>query len=54
MGCLPLIALFLVGTGAGYALGGRAGSLWGAGTGLALGLVAGYVVARLMRNARGN
>ena len=44
MGCLPLIALFVLGTGIGYGLDGRLGALWGAGIGLALGLVAGYAL----------
>ncbi|MDA3914494.1 hypothetical protein [Oleiagrimonas sp.] len=46
---MPLILLFVLGTGIGYAADGRAGALWGAGIGLALGIVAGLVMVRLMR-----
>lgn len=52
MGCFPLIVLFVLGTGIGYAVSGRAGALWGAGIGLALGLAAGVLMVRLMRGDR--
>ncbi len=49
MGCLPLIVLFMAGTGIGFAVDGRHGALWGAGAGLLLGLLAGTALMRLLR-----
>lgn len=52
MGCLPLIVLFALGTGIGYAVDGRHGALWGAGIGLLLGLASGTALVKLMRGPR--
>jgi NhaP-type Na+/H+ or K+/H+ antiporter len=52
MGCLPLIVLFALGTGIGYAVDGRHGALWGAGIGLVLGLASGAALVKLLRGAR--
>ncbi|WP_201314092.1 hypothetical protein [Dyella sp. EPa41] len=50
MGCLPLPILFLSGLLIGRAAGGTDGALWGAGTGLALGLLlGGWFVASVRR-----
>jgi hypothetical protein len=48
MGCLPLPVFFLLGVIIGNAFWGNTGALWGAGIGLALGLVfTGWFVALL-------
>lgn len=52
MGCFPLIALFVLGTGIGYAVDGRAGALWGAGLGLLAGAVAGLALMWILRRPR--
>ena len=52
MGCLPIIALFLLGTGVGWLLDGGQGALWGAATGIALGLLATLVLGAVLRRAR--
>ena len=52
MGCFPLIVLFALGTGVGYALDGHLGALWGAGIGLLLGLLAGAGMGKAMRGGR--
>ncbi len=49
MGCLPLPILFLLGCGIGYLAAGQDGALWGAGIGLAAGLVLGLVFVKLLR-----
>ncbi|NII10790.1 hypothetical protein [Oleiagrimonas sp. C23AA] len=41
MGCLPIIVLFIAGFGVGFLVDGRAGAIWGAGIGLAVGIIAG-------------
>lgn len=51
MGCLPLIVLFVFGTGIGYGVAGRTGAVWGAGAGLALGVLAGWAMMRLIRRS---
>jgi len=52
MGCLPVPSLFLLGFGIGYAVDGASGALWGAGTGLGLGLIGMGWMIRLMRGRR--
>jgi|GEM_PF-669771 len=48
VGCLPLPVLFVLGVIIGNAFWGNTGALWGAGIGLALGLVfTGWFVALL-------
>ncbi|GAB3022686.1 MULTISPECIES: hypothetical protein [Oleiagrimonas] len=49
MGCFPLILTFVLGTGIGYAIDGRAGALWGAGIGLLVGIVSGVALMNMMR-----
>lgn len=51
MGCLPLIALFVLGTGLGWWLGGDVGAVWGAGIGIAIGLLAGLALVVVLRRA---
>ena len=52
MGCFPLIALFVLGTGIGYAVAGRTGAVWGAGAGLLAGIVAGLALMWALRRCR--
>lgn len=52
MGCLPIIVLFLLGTGIGWLAAGSRGLLWGAGAGIAAGVVATAVLALILRRAR--
>jgi len=52
MGCLPLIVLFVLGAGIGYAVDGRIGALWGAGAGLLAGIVSGLALMWVMRRSR--
>ncbi|HEX7338495.1 MAG TPA: hypothetical protein VF271_01025 [Rhodanobacteraceae bacterium] len=52
MGCLPIIALFVIGTGLGYWLGGAAGATWGAGIGIALGIILGAALVLFLRRAQ--
>jgi hypothetical protein len=52
MGCLPVIALFVLGAGLGWWLGGDIGAVWGAGIGLAVGIVAGIMLVLILRRAR--
>jgi len=52
MGCLPILLLFPLGFGAGYLLGGNRGGLWGAGIGLALGVLAMAAFVALLRRRR--
>lgn len=49
MGCLPIIILFVLGTGIGWWLDGSTGAVWGAGIGIAIGIVAGLVLVFLLR-----
>lgn len=49
MGCLPIIVLFVLGSGLGWWLGGATGAVWGAGIGIALGIAAGVVLVYLLR-----
>lgn len=51
MGCLPLIVLFVLGIGTGWWLGGPTGAVWGAGIGLATGIVAGLALVWLARRS---
>lgn len=51
MGCLPIIALFVIGTGIGYWLDGPTGAVWGAGVGIALGIAAGAALVFILRHA---
>jgi hypothetical protein len=52
MGCLPLLLLFPLGCGVGYLLGGQTGTLWGAGIGFLLGLLAMALLIKALRGAR--
>lgn len=52
MGCLPLIVLFVLGTGIGWWLGGPTGAVWGAGIGLTAGAVLGLVLVYILHRAR--
>ncbi len=52
MGCLPLPILFVLGFLIGRAVGGTDGALWGAGIGLAAGLVLAGVFVVLVRRRR--
>lgn len=52
MGCLPILLLFPLGFGVGYLLDGQAGALWGAGTGLLLGLLLLVLFVRALRARR--
>ena len=51
MGCLPVPLIALIGFAIGYAIDGRAGSVWGGGIGLLIGLVLAAVLLRAMRRA---
>jgi hypothetical protein len=53
VGCFPIIILFMLGAGIGYWVDGAAGSLWGAGLGLALGALAGVALAAHLKRVRG-
>ncbi len=52
MGCLPILLLFPLGIGVGYLLDGQAGALWGAGSGLLLGLLLLALFVKAMRARR--
>lgn len=52
MGCLPLPILFVLGFFIGRAVAGDNGALWGAGIGLASGLVLGGLLLMLLRRKR--
>ncbi|QNK01119.1 hypothetical protein [Dyella telluris] len=52
MGCLPLPILFVLGFLIGRAVAGNNGALWGAGIGLALGLLLGGLLVMLIRRKR--
>lgn len=52
MGCLPIIILFVLGTGLGWWLGGSTGAVWGAGIGIALGIVSGLILVAMLHRAR--
>ena len=52
MGCLPLPILFVLGFLIGRAVAGTDGALWGAGIGLALGVVLGGLFVMLVRRRR--
>lgn len=49
MGCLPLPILFVLGFFIGRAVAGADGALWGAGIGLALGLILGGLFVLALR-----
>lgn len=51
MGCLPIIILFVLGTGVGWWLDGATGAVWGAGVGIAIGIVAGSILVFMLRRA---
>lgn len=53
MGCFPIIIMFMLGAGLGYWLDGPAGALWGAGLGLATGVLAGVALAVHLKRERG-
>ncbi|HET6586901.1 MAG TPA: hypothetical protein VFJ01_11745 [Oleiagrimonas sp.] len=52
MGCLPIIILFVLGTGLGWWLDGSTGAVWGAGIGIALGIVSGLILVAVLHRAR--
>lgn len=52
MGCLPVILLFIIGSGAGWWLAGQAGALWGAGIGIVAGVLAGLVLLAIVHHLR--
>ena len=52
MGCLPIIVLFLLGTGIGWLIAGSTGLLWGAGAGVVLGVLATLALGAVLRRAR--
>jgi hypothetical protein len=52
MGCLPILLLFPLGFGIGYLFDGQTGALWGAGTGLLLGLLVMALFVRALRARR--
>lgn len=49
MGCLPIIVLFVLGTGIGWWLDGDTGAVWGAGIGIAVGVAAGLLLVYVLR-----
>ncbi|HET7267846.1 MAG TPA: hypothetical protein VFJ15_07020 [Oleiagrimonas sp.] len=49
MGCLPIIVLFVLGTGLGWWLNGATGAVWGAGIGIAVGIAAGLALVYVLR-----
>ncbi len=51
MGCLPLIILFVLGTGLGWWLDGATGAVWGAGIGIAAVLAAGLTLVVFLRRS---
>jgi hypothetical protein len=53
MGCLPVPLFFLIGFGVGYLIDGQHAALWGAGIGLAVGLVGMGVMIKAMRGSDG-
>lgn len=52
MGCLPIIVLFLLGTGIGWLVGGTDDLLWGAGAGIVLGVLATLAFGAVLKRAR--
>ncbi len=52
MGCLPVLLLFALGLGVSYVLGGEVGGVWGAGIGVALGLLVMILLLRAVRLRR--
>lgn len=52
MGCLPVLLLFPLGFGVGYLFAGNSGALWGAGTGLLLGLLSMALFVKALRGRR--
>ncbi|MEO9214522.1 MAG: hypothetical protein ABI227_02565 [Rhodanobacter sp.] len=52
MGCLPLLLLFPLGFGIGYLVAGATGSLWGAGIGFLLGVLAMVMFIKALRGRR--
>ncbi|MGP1667478.1 MAG: hypothetical protein ACTS5I_16550 [Rhodanobacter sp.] len=52
MGCLPILLLFPLGFGVGYLLAGNSGALWGAGSGLTLGLLLMVLFIKALRARR--
>lgn len=52
MGCLPVILLFVIGTGAGWLFAGQAGALWGAGIGIVAGALAGLALLAVLHHVR--
>jgi len=53
MGCLPVPLFFLIGFGVGYLVDGQHGALWGAGIGLAVGLIGMGIMIKAMRGSDG-
>lgn len=51
MGCLPIIILFILGSALGWWLGDETGAVWGAGIGLAVGIVSGFLLVVILRRA---
>lgn len=49
MGCLPIIVLFVLGTGIGWWLDDATGAVWGAGIGIALGIAGGLLLVYVLR-----
>lgn len=45
--------LFVIGFGIGYLIDGRSGAVWGAGTGLLVGIVVGVLLMLALRGRRG-
>ena len=52
MGCLPLLLLFPLGAGIGYLVADEIGALWGAGIGVALGVVLMGLLIKFLRRRR--